>query len=210
MVTLIQEKKDLYRLKKTNKSMLDSLITIIIPTKDSFPKIKETIKNIITQTKIRGVNVLIPDFGSTDGSYQYAAQASSTHFKQVKIESINYAKTKSPMLNIMESIKTPYALFITPGIILEDPDFILNSINYIMKYNEGIMVYNKKIEGSIPSMFKKWCDNMFLSSLIKNHIPVKIFMCKTKYVHKCNINDDLKFIIDGKDFIINKSKISLG
>ena len=42
--------------------MLDSLVTIIIPVKDSFPKIKETIENIITQTKIRGVNVLILDF----------------------------------------------------------------------------------------------------------------------------------------------------
>lgn len=190
--------------------MLDSLITIIIPTKDSFPKIKETIENIITQTKIKGVSILIPDFGSKDGSYQYAAQASGFHFNKVKIESVDYSKTKSSMLNIMESIKTPYSIFITPGIILEDPDFIFNSINYFMKINKGAMVYNKKIEGTVGKMFKRWCDNMFLSSSIKNQLPLKIFMCKTNYVHKCSIDNDLKFIIEGKDLTINKSKISLG
>lgn len=190
--------------------MLDSLITIIIPTKDSFPKIKETIDNIILQTKIKNVNILIADFGSTDGSYQYSAQASFELFKRVKIESLNYSKVKYPILNLMESIKTPYTLFITPGVILEDPDFILESINYLMKNDKGIMVYNKKIEGSVGEMIKKWCDNMFLSSYIKKQLPLKIFMCKTKYVYKCHIDENLKFVIDGKDFIINKSKVSLG
>lgn len=190
--------------------MLDSLITIIIPTKDSFPKIKETIDNIILQTKIKDVNILIADFGSTDGSYQYSAQASFELFKKVKIESLNYSKVKDPILNLMESIKTPYTLFITPGVILEDPDFILESINFIMKNDKGVMVYNKKIEGSVAEMIKKWCDNMFLSSYIKKQLPLKIFMCKTKYVHKCYIDEDLKFVIGWKDFVINKSKVSLG
>ena len=137
--------------------MLDSLITIIIPTKDSFPKIKETVDNIILQTKIKGVNILVPDVGSTDGSYQYTAQASFELFKKVKIESVDYSKIKEPMLKLMESIKTPYTLFITPGVILESQDFILDSINYLMKNNKGVMVYNKKIEGNVAKMIKKWC-----------------------------------------------------
>jgi glycosyltransferase involved in cell wall biosynthesis len=190
--------------------MLDSLVTIIIPTKDSFPKIKETIESIIIQTKIKGVNVLIADFGSKDGSYQYAAQASSSYFNKIKIESLDYSKIKNSMLNIMESIRTPYSIFITPGIILENPDFIFDSINYFMKINKGAMVYNKKVEGNVAKMFKMWCDNMFLSSSIKNQLPLKIFMCKTNYVYKCSINDDLKFIIEGKDLTINKYKVSLG
>ena len=68
--------------------MINSLLTIIIPCKNSVYGLKDTIESLLDQFKITGTRVLILDLGSDDGSYQYAAQASFEHFKKLKIESI--------------------------------------------------------------------------------------------------------------------------
>ena len=66
--------------------MINSLLTIIIPCKNSVYGLKDTIESLLDQFKITGTRVLILDLGSDDGSYQYAAQASYDNFKKLKPE----------------------------------------------------------------------------------------------------------------------------
>ena len=68
--------------------MINSLLTIVIPCKNSVYGLKNTVESLLNQFKIQGTRVLVLDLGSDDGSYQYAAQASFEHFKKLKIESI--------------------------------------------------------------------------------------------------------------------------
>ncbi len=110
--------------------MINSLLTIIIPCKNSLYGLKDTIENLLDQFKITGTRVLILDLGSDDGSYQYAAQASFEHFKKLKIESIKIDDDLN-LFKFIDELRTPYSMVITPGSISKNPDFIFNSINNI-------------------------------------------------------------------------------
>ena len=125
--------------------MIASLVTIIIPCKDSFYKIKASIENIAKQTRISGTRILILDLGSEDGSIQYAAQASLDFSRLLNIESLRI--TDENKTSFYSEIETPYVLWIKPGTILDSKDFIFNSINsaknsknmYIHTYKENII-----------------------------------------------------------------------
>jgi len=110
--------------------LINSLLTIIIPCKNSVYGLKDTIESLLDQFKITGTRVLILDLGSDDGSYQYAAQASFEHFKKLKIESIKIDKDLN-LFKFIDELRTPYSMVITPGSIPKNPDFIFNSINNI-------------------------------------------------------------------------------
>jgi hypothetical protein len=110
--------------------LINSLLTIIIPCKNSLYGLKDTIENLLDQFKITGTRVLILDLGSDDGSYQYAAQASFEHFKKLKIESIKIDDDLN-LFKFIDELRTPYSMVITPGSISKNPDFIFNSINNI-------------------------------------------------------------------------------
>ena len=110
--------------------MINSLLTIIIPCKNSVYGLKYTIESLLDQFKITGTRVLILDLGSDDGSYQYAAQSSFEHFKKLKIESIKIDDDLN-LFKFIDELRTPYSMVITPGSISKNPDFIFNSINNI-------------------------------------------------------------------------------
>ena len=123
--------------------MVKDLITVIIPCKDCVYELKDTIENISNKTGIRGTSVLVLDFGSTDGTFQYSSQASSDMIKILKIESINMSGNKD-MEEISNIIKTPYISIIKPGTVTEDKDLIIKSLNKVMKGNKSL-IYFKKI-----------------------------------------------------------------
>ena len=110
--------------------MINSLLTIIIPCKNSLYGLKDTIESLLDQFKIAGTRVLILDLGSDDGSYQYAAQASFEYFKKLKIESIKIDDDLN-LFKFIDELRTPYSMVITSGSIPKNPDFIFNSINNI-------------------------------------------------------------------------------
>ena len=122
--------------------MINSLLTIIIPCKNSVYGLKDTVESLLNQFKIAGTRVLILDLGSDDGSYQYADQASFEHFKKLKIESIKVDKDLN-LFKFIDELRTSYSMVITPGSIMKDPEFIFNSINKVLS-NRNANVYFKK------------------------------------------------------------------
>ena len=131
--------------------MIKDLLTIVIPTKDCVNSIKETIENLTTKTKISKTRVLVLDFGSKDGSFQYVAQASSEFIRFLRIESIRM-KEGEEMTIMNDVIDTPYIMVIKPGSVSDDKDIIINSVNKILSSNETI-VYIKDL-GIINRVFK--------------------------------------------------------
>jgi hypothetical protein len=122
--------------------LINSLLTIIIPCKNSVYGLKDTVESLLNQFKIAGTRVLILDLGSDDGSYQYADQASFEHFKKLKIESIKVDKDLN-LFKFIDELRTSYSMVITPGSIMKDPEFIFNSINKVLS-NRNANVYFKK------------------------------------------------------------------
>jgi hypothetical protein len=122
--------------------LINSLLTIIIPCKNSLYGLKDTVESLLNQFKIAGTRVLILDLGSDDGSYQYAAQASFENFKKLKIESIKVEGDLN-LFKFIDELRTTYSMVITPGSIIKDPDFIFNSINKILT-NRNANVYFKE------------------------------------------------------------------
>lgn len=121
--------------------MINTLLTIIIPCKNSVYGLKNTVESLLDQFKIVGTRVLILDLGSDDGSYQYAAQASFEHFKKLKIESIRVDDLN--LFKFIDELRTPYSMVITPGSVIKNTDFIFNSINKVL-VNRNANVYFKK------------------------------------------------------------------
>ena len=122
--------------------MINSLLTIVIPCKNSLYELKDTVESLLNQFKIQGTRVLILDLGSDDGSYQYAAQASFEHFKKLKIESIKVDRDLN-LFKFIDELRTPYSMVITPGSIIKDTDFVFDSINKVLT-NKNANVYFKK------------------------------------------------------------------
>jgi len=118
--------------------LISTLLTIVIPCKDSVNELKSTIENIVTQTKINSTRVLVLDLGSKDGSYQYAAQASSEYIRTLKIESIKYDPSK--ILETINNINSLYVLSVLPGTNFKSNDFILDSLNSIL-FDENIYIF---------------------------------------------------------------------
>jgi glycosyltransferase involved in cell wall biosynthesis len=112
--------------------MIDTLLTIVIPCKNSVRNLKKTVEDITKKTKVKGTRVLILDFGSVDGSYQYAAQASNDFVRFLKIESIKMGEDQT-IKNAFDLINTPYVLVMTPGSTFKDHDMLISSINEMSK-----------------------------------------------------------------------------
>lgn len=178
--------------------MIPSLLTIIIPCKNSVYGLKTTIESLAKQFKINNIRVCILDLGSDDGSYQYAAQASVEYFRVLKIDSIKVEKELS-LITFMNTIETEYSMLILPGTQIEDPEFIFNSINKIM--NKGIpQVYLKEYP-----LFKRL--NTF-GRIRKGDLEIscvisrKHFLSEIQGEHKINIHPSQisknKILIGGK------------
>jgi len=123
--------------------MISTLLTIIIPCKNSVTKLKKTIEDIAQKTKIKDTRVLVLDFGSVDGSYQYAAQASQEMIRIIKIESIKMEEEET-LKNAYDLVNTPYVLVMTPGSTFKDPDVFFTSVNEVSKINYPV-AYLKKV-----------------------------------------------------------------
>jgi len=117
--------------------MLNTLLTIIIPCKNSVMGLKKTIEDITKKTKIKETRILVLDFGSTDGSYQYAAQASGEFINLIRIESIKMREGEE-IMNSFNLVNTPYIMLIKPGSSFKDNDLILSTINELSKINYPI------------------------------------------------------------------------
>jgi glycosyltransferase involved in cell wall biosynthesis len=122
--------------------MISTLLTIVIPCKNSVIELKKTINDIIKKTKIKDTRVLVLDFGSVDGSYQYAAQASNEMIRIIRIESIKMEEGET-IKDAYNLVRTPYVLVMTPGSTFKDPDVFFTSVNKVSKINYSV-VYLKK------------------------------------------------------------------
>jgi hypothetical protein len=179
--------------------LINSLLTIIIPCKNSLYGLKDTVESLLDQFKIVGTRVLILDLGSDDGSYQYAAQSSFEHFKKLKIESIKVDKDLN-LFKFIEELRTPYSMVITPGSVIKDTDFIFNSINKVLT-NRNANVYFKKyplLKRILPlrNIRNKELEiNCIISK--KNFLWEIQFDNNTLYIHTSQISRG-KILIGGK------------
>ena len=117
--------------------MVNTLLTIVIPCKNSVRDLKKTVEDITKKTKVKGTRVLILDFGSIDGSHQYAAQSSTELSRILRIESIKMDGGKT-IKDALDLIDTPYILVMKPGSTFKDQDLLISSINEILKNSHQI------------------------------------------------------------------------
>jgi hypothetical protein len=118
--------------------LINSLVTILIPTNNSVEGLKTTIESLILQTRVKNTRVLVLDYGSDDGTVQYSQYASYEYRRILKIESIDL-KENPPTFEVF----SPYCLCLSPGVILENYDFIIEAVNSISRESRNILYYKK-------------------------------------------------------------------
>jgi hypothetical protein len=174
--------------------MINNLLTIVIPCKNSVRGLKKTVEDLMDKTKISGTSIIIPDFGSLDGSFQYAAQSSSEFHKILRIESIKMEDGED-LSNLKDIVKTPYALVIVPGVSFKNKDIFIESINSISN-EETPLAYLKKNKALDPIM----------GSLLKKRRKVKAV-----FIKKENITDISSiYNSDDPEIIIKNNSLSEG
>ena len=146
--------------------MISKLLTIVIPCKNSVKPLKKTIEDIIKKTKVKNTRVLVLDFGSVDGSYQYTAQASGEFIRMVRIESLKMPEGEN-IKNSLDLIDTPYVLVMTPGSTFKNADIFLKSVNEVSK-TEYPIAYLRKAD----------FINNFMSSFIRSKRKVNAIFSK--------------------------------
>lgn len=174
--------------------MINTLLTIIIPCKNSIIGTKKTIEDLSKKTKIRGTKILALDFGSVDGTYQYIAQASSEMSKILKIESVKMEDDEN-IKDIIDSVDTPYVLVINPGSTFKDDDFILSSLNKIPNTKEPLVYLGRY------SLF-----NSIISAFIKNKRKINgVFYTK-------DLLKNIEFVDEDQEYGISLDKqiLSIG
>jgi hypothetical protein len=174
--------------------LINSLLTIIIPCKDSLYELKITIESIVKQFKIRGTRVLILDLKSEDGSYQYADQASFEYFNKIKIELIKINSDLN-LTEFIKEIKTPYFLIITPGSIIKDKELIFNSVNRLSQ-NKIPNVYIKKYP-----ILRRFFP---LDNIKKGKIEINAIISEKKFLYEIEFNSNILIIPKDK---INRNSI---
>lgn len=137
--------------------MINTFLTIIIPCINDVLGVKRTIENLSRKTKISGTRILVLDFGSTDGSIQYVAQASSEMLPSLRIESIKISEEES-FSDAIKSVDTEYALVISTGSIFNDNDVILKSVNAILTNNRYPIVYLKTSENFLNNIISRYIN----------------------------------------------------
>jgi glycosyltransferase involved in cell wall biosynthesis len=170
--------------------MISSLLTIIIPSKDSVLDLKKTIENLVLQTKIKGTRVIVADFNSNDGSSQYSIQASSELIKSLKIFPVNI-KENEIIGDLIDRITTPYVMIISPGAIISDKDLIIKSLNDLFN-SEHTLVYLEK---------NSLLDALLLPLMKRKRKAKLIFSKKEILSHISIVNlekSDREFLIDNK------------
>jgi hypothetical protein len=151
-------------------TLINQILTIIIPSENNVFDLQRTIQNISEQIRIKGTNILIADFSSKDGSLQYAVQSSSEYYRTLRISPLDLKEKDKNTINF--HITTPYCLFVSPGTIFDDRSFILNQINnYTSKKKSSLYARNKDL-----SVIKKIFPFYYLD---KNQIDLYSILCKS-------------------------------
>ena len=151
--------------------MISTLLTIVIPCKNSVKSLKKTVEDLIKKTKVKNTRVLVLDFGSVDGSYQYASQASSDFIRMIRIESIRM-KEGETIKSALDLIDTPYVLVMTPGSTFSDPDLLISSVNEAPKMEYPI-AYLRRVD----------FINNFMSTFIKKKRKVNAIFSKKEVLN---------------------------
>lgn len=184
------------------RTLLNTLVTILIPSNNTLEGLKTTLNSILIQTKIKGTRVLVMDYGSTDGSYQYAAQASIDFFKTLKIECLDFSKESANL-----DIATTFSFFVSPGVIFEDRDFIMNEVNTNFHTDKdcAYTINNNK------TFFKSFFPHYFIN---KGEIGITSVLCRSAHASRIkNIKnaDFFNFVINSdlsrKSHRISKARI---
>jgi len=174
--------------------LISTLLTIVIPCKDSVHELKSTIENIVNQTKINSTRVLVLDMGSKDGSYQYAAQASVEYSRVLKIESVNYDSNK--IWDTINNIDSLHVLIVLPGTNFKSKDFILDSLNNIM-YEENIYIFPPSKKRSIKEILFPH------KSLLEGKTKISTLLIPKNFFNSVGFNTGNHIDIDKQ--IINKN-----
>ena len=172
--------------------MIATLLTIVIPCKDSVHELKSTIESLISQTRIGSTRVLVLDMGSSDGSFQYASQASVEYSKILKIESINYEDSK--ILEVMGNIESVYTLTVLPGTNFTSNDFIFDNLNSSMS-SGNIFAFTNRSKNIIADIFFPH------KRLMEGKIKVRALISPSNFLNSLDF-------CDGKDLIIDKGIIN--
>jgi len=162
--------------------LINSLVTILIPTNNSVEGLKTTLESLILQTRIKNTRVLVMDYGSEDGTVQYSDYAAYKYRSILKIESIDL-KENPPEFDVLST----YCLCLSPGVVLEDRDFLIEAVNTVSREGRSILYYKKS--------GKLLIDLFTYSSIQKGKIEIIGVFCYKENLWKIkNEKGDRNFI----------------
>ena len=141
--------------------MVNTLVTVIIPSENSLADLKTTIDNLLLQSKCKGIRVMVLD-KSIDGSIQYASHASSELLRNIRIEPIGL---KADQTEFDLKIETPYCIWITPGTIFKDRNFLMDEVNKISVTRKNLIYTEKKIVNLINFLFPFYQINRKMTNI---------------------------------------------
>jgi hypothetical protein len=135
--------------------LVNTLVTVIIPSENSLEALKTTIDNLLLQAKCKGIRVMVLD-KSIDGSIQYASQASSELLRNIRIEPIGL---KANQTEFDLKIETPYCIWITPGTIFKDRNFLIDEVNKISVTRKNLIYTEKERFNLVKFLFPFYTIN---------------------------------------------------
>ena len=180
--------------------MISTLLTIVIPCKNSVHELKSTIENIVNQTKINSTRVLVLDMGSDDGSHQYAAQASVEYGRVLKIESVKYDPNK--IWETINNISSLYVLVVLPGTNFKSNDFIFGELNNILS-EENVYIFPTNKRRSIKEILFPH------KSLLEGKTKISTLLISKNFLNSVEFNKGSHIFVD-KEIINKNAKIING
>lgn len=180
----------------------DGIVSVIIPTFNGGDDVKNLLANLKLQTGLSGIEIIVVDSESTDGTDSYAENHGA---KVIRIKQKDFSHSYARNLGV-ENTKGKYILFMTQDALPYDNQFIIKLLQPLL--------HNKAVAASCQQIPRSTCDlfgriqsyeySIFMDALKRDRI---LSMPENQDYSSLRINaqlDDVSCIIKKDIFILYK------
>ena len=184
---------------------LNSKLTVVIPCYNEVDYIGKTLTSIYLQNGVQGMEVIVCDNNSTDGTIEQITKYQQSFKDKLDIRIGKGGFVAEARNNGAKLVKTPYVLFLDADSVLTDKNQLLHSFRLITKYDLDLVTCKvKSISPSLRSKITFWVFNI-LNQLIKHQTPFAVgtfFMTKLKKFEEFGGFDET--LKHSEDFCLSK------
>jgi len=172
--TCVQSYKE-YPIKKNINEKY--LVTVVIPTHNGGPLLKECVKSILEQLTTFDYEILIIDSSSNDGSIEEVLGLSRTRIHKINKAEFGHGKTRNLGAQLSNS---DYVAYLTQDAIPANKFWLQNLVNPMLEDPEIAGVFGAHIAHPCHSPFTiSHLENHFYEKLLLSHSkPIKFFQTK--------------------------------